>query len=170
MVVRTPDGSDKILLHACCAPCSGAIIECLLENDIQPVIYYSNSNIFPLQEYQIRSGECSRWADYKKVIMVEDEYDHQEWQEWIKGLENEPERGGRCLECFRFRLLRAARYAIEHGFTLLTTTLASSRWKNLDQINEAGQWAVTKANEELHPATELQWWDQNWRKGGLQPR
>lgn len=170
MVVRTPDGSDKILLHACCAPCSGAIIECLLENDIQPVIYYSNSNIFPLQEYQIRSGECSRWADYKSVQYVEDEYDHQAWQEWIKGLENEPERGGRCLECFRFRLLRAARYAIEHGFTLLTTTLASSRWKSLEQIDAAGRWAVQKANEELKPEQPLLWWEQNWRKGGLQPR
>lgn len=170
MIVKTPDGSDKVLLHACCAPCSGAILECLLENGIQPVIFYSNSNIFPSEEYQIRSKECSRWADYKSVQYVEDEYDHQAWQEWIRGLENEPERGGRCLECFRFRLLRAARYAIEHGFTLLTTTLASSRWKSLEQIDAAGRWAVQKANEELKPEQPLQWWDQNWRKGGLQPR
>ena len=78
-------------------------------------------------------------------------------------LENEPERGGRCLKCFKFRLLRAAEYASAHGFEVLTTTLASSRWKSLDQVNEAGRWACAQ----VQGAT---WWDQNWRKGGLQER
>lgn len=54
------------------------------------------------------------------------------------GLENEPERGSRCLKCFTLRLTETARYASEHGFSVFTTTLASSRWKSLDQINEAG--------------------------------
>lgn len=54
------------------------------------------------------------------------------------GLEDEPERGGRCLKCFTLRLTETARYASEHGFSVFTTTLASSRWKSLDQINEAG--------------------------------
>ncbi|MCQ2184054.1 MAG: epoxyqueuosine reductase QueH, partial [Bacteroidales bacterium] len=94
------------------------------------------------------------------------------------GLENEPERGGRCLECFKLRLLDAARYALSNGFTLLTTTLASSRWKSLDQINQAGLWAVStalsEAGAEGTPSAgtppPLQWWDKNWRKGGLQER
>lgn len=67
------------------------------------------------------------------------------------------------MMCFRFRLERAARYAQEHGFDVLTTTLASSRWKNLDQVNAAGFYACS-----LFP--DVTWWDMNWRKGGLQER
>lgn len=170
LTVQTPDGSTKVLLHTCCAPCSGAIIESLLSSGIVPTIYYSNPNIFPREEYDIRMNECTRYAGMQSVPIVEDPYEHEAWQEWITGLENEPERGGRCLECFRYRLLRSARYAIEHGFTVLTTTLASSRWKSLEQIDSAGEWAVAKANEELEPREPLIWWKQNWRKGGLQPR
>ena len=79
------------------------------------------------------------------------------------GLEDEPERGGRCLKCFTLRLTETARYASEHGFSVFTTTLASSRWKSLDQINEAGKRAAA-----LYPGTIF--WEQNWRKGGLQDR
>lgn len=96
--------------------------------------------------------------------MIEDEYDHDAWKEAVaKGLENEPERGGRCLKCFRYRLERAAEYAHRHGFDTLTTTLASSRWKSLEQINSAGCTACENI-------PEVEWWDKNWRKGGLQER
>jgi predicted adenine nucleotide alpha hydrolase (AANH) superfamily ATPase len=82
-------------------------------------------------------------------------------------MENEPERGGRCLKCFKIRLLRTAEYAAERGIRVITTTLASSRWKSLDQINEAGRWACSQLNSRLGTVI---WWDQNWRKGGLQER
>ena len=78
-------------------------------------------------------------------------------------MEQEPERGGRCLRCFKLRLLETARYAHEHGFSVITTTLASSRWKSLEQINEAGQYATAS-----YP--DVTYWEQNWRKGGLQER
>ena len=78
-------------------------------------------------------------------------------------VENEPERGRRCLQCFKMRLLQTAHYASEHGFTVFTTTLASSRWKSLEQINEAGQWAAAQVDG-------VTFWEQNWRKGGLQER
>ena len=81
----------------------------------------------------------------------------------VQGLEGEPERGGRCLQCFKMRLLDTARYAHENGFSVITTTLASSRWKSLEQINQAGRYAV-----ENYP--DVIWWDQNWRKGGLSER
>ena len=81
----------------------------------------------------------------------------------LAGLEGEPERGARCLRCFTLRLTETARYAYEHGFTLFTTTLASSRWKSLEQINEAGRLAASR-----YPGTMF--WEQNWRKGGLQDR
>ena len=154
---------SKILLHACCAPCSSAIVEYMMQNGMQPVIFYSNSNIYPREEYDHRLNECIRYAKKWGVEIVDDVYDHADWGKCAVGLEKEPERGGRCLQCFIYRLLRAAKYAAENGFDTLTTTLASSRWKNLDQVNEAGRWACAQVEG-------VTWWDRNWRKGGLQER
>ena len=158
-----PDSSGRVLLHSCCAPCSSAIIECMLENGLRPTVFYFNPNIFPREEYEIRKQEAVRFVTAQGLDFVDADYDHKAWLERIRGLENEPERGLRCPECFRMRLVSAARYAHEHGYKVLTTTLASSRWKSLDQINEAGRRAAAR-----YPGTEF--WEQNWRKGGLQER
>ena len=136
--VEAPGGARDILLHACCAPCSGAILECLRDSGIRPVVFFSNSNIYPRAEYELRLSEMQRYADKMGVELVADEYDHDAWLAAIRGLEREPERGERCAACFRFRLDRAARYAASRGLPVLATTLASSRWKDLDQVNEAG--------------------------------
>lgn len=168
--VEAPGGADRILLHSCCAPCSGAIIECLLANGIRPTVFFSNSNITPSAEYELRKQEIMRYAGSLGLEVVDDEYDHACWLQSVRGLEREPERGARCAQCFRFRLERAARYASSHGFTVLATTLASSRWKDLEQVNEAGEWACGLVNGESGKGCDVIWWDQNWRKGGLQPR
>lgn len=174
MVVKSqiefPSENKKVLLHTCCAPCSSAIIEYLLANGIEPVIYYCNPNIHPYEEYLIRKDECTRYAEALGLEIVDADYDHQQWLEAVRGLENEPERGGRCMECFRFRLLMTARYARERGIDVITTTLASSRWKSLEQIDAAGQWACNKASAENAGAAPVIWWGRNWRKGGLQER
>ena len=165
-IIQAPMGETTVLLHTCCAPCSSAIIEALLKNGITPVIYYCNPNIYPLEEYEIRKNECTRYAESLGLEIVDADYDHENWLFEMKGLENEPERGGRCLKCFKLRLLRTAQYARERGIKVITTTLASSRWKSLDQINEAGNWACSQLGEKETPV----WWDQNWRKNGLQER
>ena len=157
-------GETKVLLHTCCAPCSSAIIEALLQNGITPIIYYCNPNIYPQEEYEIRKNECTRYAQSLGLEIVDADYDHDSWLAEVKGLECEPERGGRCLKCFKLRLLRTAQYAHQRGIRVITSTLASSRWKSLDQINEAGHWAVDKLRQ------DVVWWDQNWRKNGLQER
>ena len=161
--IEVPGGEDTVLLHTCCAPCSSAIVEALTDNGIRPVIYYCNPNIYPEREYLMRKDECTRYARSLGLEIVDADYDHAQWLTAMKGLENEPERGARCLKCFRYRLERAAGYAHEHGLKVVTTTLASSRWKSLDQINEAGRYAA-----DLFP--DVVWWDRNWRKGGLQER
>ena len=158
-----PEGVDKVLLHTCCAPCSSAIIEWLVAHGVRPTVYYCNPNIYPEEEYRIRKDECSRYARSLGLDIVDADYDHEAWRSCVAGLEEEHERGGRCLQCFKMRLLDTARYAHEHGFRVITTTLASSRWKSLDQINEAGRFAVA-----AYP--DVIWWDQNWRKGGLNER
>ena len=134
-----------------------------MKHGITPVIFYSNSNIFPLEEYQIRKNECTRYAQSLGLEIVDDDYNHDDWRQEMIGLENEPERGVRCLKCFKYRLLRAARYAHEHDIKVLTTTLASSRWKSLEQIEEAGLFAASQ-----YP--DVTFWTQNWRKGGLSER
>ena len=166
--IQAPMGETEVLLHTCCAPCSSAMIEAMMKNGITPVIYYCNPNIYPAEEYEIRKNECTRYARSLGLEIVDADYDHDNWLEAVRGLEAEPERGGRCLKCFRLRLLRTAQYAAERGIKVITTTLASSRWKTLDQINEAGQWACDEIQRDL--GTGPQWWSHNWRKGGLQER
>ena len=152
-----------ILLHACCAPCSSAIVEWMLANGIRPTIFYYNPNIFPREEYEIRKNESKRHADTLGLRWIDGDYDHDQWQSCVKGFEAEPERGSRCLECFRHRLLVTAWKARELGIAWFTTTLASSRWKSLEQITEAGQYAESQV-------TGTHFWAQNWRKGGLYER
>lgn len=154
---------NRLLLHCCCAPCSGAIIEELVRSGSRPVIFFSNSNIYTPEEYALRRAEVLRYAALFGLEVVDDEYDHSSWLGCVRGLENEPERGSRCLKCFKMRLLRAAVYASEHGFDTIATTLASSRWKSLSQVDEAGVWACSRVEG-------VSWWGRNWRKGGLQER
>lgn len=179
----------RLLLHSCCAPCSGAIVEALAEayrdagrdQAKEMAIFWSNSNIYEKEEYDKRRAEILRYAGLFGIEVIDDDFDHSAWRtEVASGREDAPERGARCLECFRFRLLRAARYAAGHGFGTLTTSLASSRWKSLEQVDEAGAWAcahvadgfLAKSSAEDHQAASkgVQWWGRNWRKGGLQPR
>ena len=169
--LQVPFDEKKVLLHTCCAPCSSAIIEHLLSFGIEPVIYYCNPNIYPFEEYQIRKNECTRYAESLGLTIIDADYDHDAWLKGVKGMEDEPERGGRCLKCFRMRLLDTAEYASRNGYRVITTTLASSRWKSLDQINEAGTWACEMVSKNTdHGCNEVVWWDKNWRKGGLQER
>ena len=161
--IIVPEGIDRVLLHACCASCSTAIVEWMVNHGITPVVFYFNPNIFPKEEYIIRKEESKRHAELMGLEWVDGDYDHSRWMECAKGMEHEPERGRRCLECFKMRLTEAAREARKMGITHFATTLASSRWKSIEQVNEAGRVA-----QEMVPGTVF--WAQNWRKGGLYER
>lgn len=167
-----------------------------MAHDVEPIIFYCNPNIYPREEYDIRKNEITRYAHELGLIIIDDDYDHEAWLDYIKGLEDQPERGARCLECFKYRLLRSARKAQKLGIEEFTTTLASSRWKRQDQINAAGHWAAEQVNglsaaqEDSLPTTQKEFLlaaqreslpavnggytvcfdDRNWRKGGLQER
>ena len=168
-----PEGCTQVLLHACCAPCSSAIVEWLLAHEIEPIIYYFNPNIYPREEYEIRKNESKRHAESLGIRWIDDDYNHEAWRHDICGLENEPERGKRCEECFYYRLFYTARKAQELDMLYFATTLASSRWKNLEQINAAGLKAEEMLNK--YPKDSIvhepvHFWAQNWRKDGLQER
>ncbi len=157
-----PIQTDTVVLHSCCAPCSSAIVEALLNAKISPIIFYYNPNIYPLEEYNKRKDECKRFAQLNNIPQFDADYNHHEWLEHIKGHESDCERGERCLLCFKMRMLKTAQFASAHNIPLFTTTLASSRWKDLEQINQAGIFAQQQ--------TSVIFWAQNWRKGGLQQR
>ena len=161
--IEIPEGCTDVLLHACCAPCSSAIVEWMLNNGIRPTIYYYNPNIYPREEYEIRKNESKRHAESLGIHWIDDDYNHEMWQQCVRGLEHEPERGRRCELCFTQRLTAAARKAKELGLKYFTTTLASSRWKSLEQIERAGLTAEQQVGD-------VQFWAQNWRKGGLYER
>ena len=155
--------AKEVLLHSCCAPCSSAIIEWMLNNDVRPTIFYCNPNIYPKEEYETRKQEITGYVGRLGLEIIDDDYNHEAWLEYVKGLEGEPERGSRCLECFKYRLLRSAQKCKDLGLQEFTTTLASSRWKSLEQITEAGMWAAGQVEGVSFDA-------RNWRKGGLQER
>ena len=161
--IQIPAGCREVLLHACCAPCSSAIVEWLLQHDIRPTIFYYNPNIFPREEYEIRKQESKRHAESLGIHWIDGDYDHQGWLNGVCGLEGEPERGRRCEQCFTVRLITTAKKAQELGLHYFTTTLASSRWKSLEQIERAGRQAEQAVEGVI-------FWAQNWRKGGLQDR
>ncbi len=158
-----PEGIEEVLLHACCAPCSSAIVEWLMAHSIRPTIFYFNPNIYPELEYTIRKNESKRHAESLGLTWIDGDYDHGLWREFVRDLEDEPERGLRCEKCFAMRLTATAREAARLHLEYFATTLASSRWKSIDQINRAGIIA-----QDAVPGTRF--WAQNWRKDGLYER
>lgn len=158
-----PLKTSKIVLHSCCAPCSSALVEYLLNNGITPTIFYYNPNIFPEEEYLIRKEENKRYATALGLAFVDADYNYEGWKRQTFALKDEPEKGLRCQQCFDIRLSKTAEFASEKGYKLFTTTLATSRWKNLEQINKAGTTAAAQFSG-------VTFWANNWRKNGLTER
>ncbi|HBI9041504.1 epoxyqueuosine reductase QueH, partial [Acinetobacter baumannii] len=150
---------NKLLLHSCCAPCSGEVMESLIESNINFSIFFYNPNIHPVKEYLIRKEENIRFAEKHNIPFIDADYDTDNWFARAKGMENEPERGIRCTMCFDMRFERTALYAYENGFSLISSSLGISRWKNMAQINDCGIRAASH-----YP--DIQYWDYNWRKNG----
>lgn len=131
----------RLLLHACCGPCSSAVLEQLSRHFEITVLYY-NPNTWPEAEYRRRGQELERFvaeAHPLGVTVVEDRYDPQEFYSAVSGLEAEPERGGRCTVCYRLRMRRAAEYAAQNGFEWFATTLSISPHKDAERINQIGR-------------------------------
>lgn len=157
--LSAPQGVEKILLHSCCATCSGEIMEAMKEIGLDVTVFYYNPNIYPREEYEKRKADNKRFAEKLGMPFFDADYDNEAWLERVKGLENEPERGARCTKCFDMRLERTALYAHENAFPVFATSLGISRWKNLEQVNDSGRRAATSFEN-------LQYWDYNWRKQG----
>ena len=132
----------RLLLHACCAPCSSAVLEYLSQYFAITLLYY-NPNIAPLEEYQKREAELRRLVSQMKfthpVELLPCQYDGQAFVQAARGLEGEPEGGKRCEACFRLRLRYAAQEAARLRFDYYTTTLSISPMKNAPLLNQLGE-------------------------------
>lgn len=131
----------KLLLHACCAPCSTACIERLID-DFDITVYFYNPNMDSKEEYEKRADEMKRFlsvAYNDKVGLIAEDYLPREYLNAVSGFENQPEGGVRCEKCFYLRLKKTAEYAEKHSFDFITTTLTVSPYKNAPLINRVGE-------------------------------
>ena len=158
-ILEAPNNEKKVLLHSCCAPCAGELMEAMLESGIDLTIFFYNPNIHPKKEYEMRKNENIRFAEKMNIPFVDADYDVQNWFSRAKGMEYEPERGIRCSMCFDMRFERTALYAYENNFKVITSSLGLSRWKDIDQINHSGEKAASHYEG-------ITYWTYNWRKDG----
>lgn len=145
--ITTENICPKLLIHSCCAPCSSYVLEYLTQYFDITVFYY-NPNISPEQEYRHRVEEQKRLISEMcpDVKFIEGIYEPQKFYEMAKGLENEPERGKRCLKCYRMRLEKTAETAKNGNFDFFTTTLSISPQKDSAVLNEIGRQLSTEYN------------------------
>ncbi len=151
----------KILVLSCCAPCSCAAIKHLVTQGNQVTVLFYNPNISPQEEYEKRRDEQARLCQTTGAQFVELDYEPAVWEQAVRGLETEPERGKRCSVCFYVRLKKAAHYARQHHFDVFTSVLGTSRYKDLNQVNHA---ALRAWLEEGTPYLVAN----GWRKHGLE--
>ena len=134
---------EKILLHCCCAVCAGYSIEKLFSLNYEPVLFWFNPNIYPLEEYERRFRELERYAKKLSLELIVGENNETEWRSFVSGLEEEKEGGARCVKCFEYRLTAAAITAKQQNIEKFTTTLTISPYKNSKNIfleaNKAAQ-------------------------------
>ncbi len=157
--ISLPEGHERLLLHSCCAPCSGEVMETMLRSQIDFTIYFYNPNIHPRREYDLRKEENNRFAQKHGIPVIDADYDMENWFERVKGMEHEPEKGIRCTSCFDMRFERTALYAHEHGFDLISSSLGISRWKDFRQVTDSGVRAAGRYEG-------MAYWEYNWRKAG----
>ena len=158
VAIPTPVAGDRVLLHSCCAPCSGAMVEAMVGRGLDVTIFFYNPNIHPKEEYEVRKEENKRFAAKLGVPFIDADYDDDvhEWYHRAEGLEWSPERGERCTMCFDMRMERTALHASEHGFAFITTTNATSRWKDEVQVDGSGLRAAARY-------AGVSYWLEDWK-------
>ena len=137
--IKKLDNKPKLLLHACCAPCSSHTLM-ILKDYFNITIFYSNDNIFPKEEYDKRLDEIINFV--KKISndinVIYDEYNNDDYNNAVKGYEHLGEKSQRCYNCYKLRLEKTAIKAKEFNYDYFSTTLSISPYKITRWINEIG--------------------------------
>ena len=138
--MQEPKKEDsKILLHACCGICSSYPVSFLKDAGYDVVVHFYNPNIYPLEEYQKRLEAERILCGHFDVELIEDEYNQDEFFDYVKGFEDEPEKGLRCDKCFELRLKRSAKIAKKLGIKNFTTSIVISPHKNFQKLSSIGE-------------------------------
>lgn len=138
-ITASLSGRPRLLLHSCCGPCSSYVLE-YLTRYFEVFLSYYNPNIQPREEYDLRlENQLCVLGRMPGVTLVPCGYDGGAYDEAVRGLEDEPEGGARCTECFKLRLGFAAREAKRLGCDYFATTLTVSPHKDAQRINAIGE-------------------------------
>ena len=140
---------NKILIQTCCGVCFSYPLILLREMGYEPVVYFYNPNIYPYDEFERRYLELEKYCKVNVVEIIKEEYNHNEFLDISKGLENAPEKGERCKKCFYLRLNKACKKAKELKIDKLTTTLSVSPHKISKDIFDAGNRACENQGVEF---------------------
>lgn len=158
-ILNNLESKKRLLLHSCCGPCSSYVITYLTKYFDITILYY-NPNIFPYEEYLKRKEEQIRLINEIDKInalnILDCDYDNEIYNEKIKGLENEPERGNRCRVCYKMRIEKAAEFAKKLDYDYFCSTLSVSPYKNADWINEFGK--------EMEEKYDIKWLYSDFKK------
>ena len=140
--IQKEEKVPRLFLHSCCAPCSSYVLE-YLSPYFEITDFFYNPNISPREEYEKRAKELQKLIEemplVHKPVFLEGEYRPEDFFEMAKGLEDVPEGGERCFQCYRMRLEEAARLAAEGSYDYFATTLTISPLKNAAKLNEIGE-------------------------------
>jgi epoxyqueuosine reductase len=135
---KNMENKKNIMLHTCCAPCATACIQKLQLEGYEIILFFSNSNINSLEEFEKRKESITKLANLTNTKLIIDSYQHKQWLESIKGYEKELEKGTRCDLCFKFNLKKTFDF-MQGKYELFTTTLTVSPHKNSEQIFKIGR-------------------------------
>lgn len=137
-------GTNKLLLHACCGICSSYPISFLKDIGYEVVVYFYNPNIYPEDEYQKRLEAEKKLCEHFNCELIIGEYEPEIYYNYIKGLENEPEKGLRCDKCFELRLENSAKLAKKLNIKEFTTSMVISPHKNYNKLTRIGETIAKK--------------------------
>ena len=155
----------RLLLHSCCGPCSSSVLELLTKYFDVTLLWY-NPNLYPQEEFDRRFAAqlelIEKMGLTEEVSVLAESRKHEDYLRRVEGLENEPEGGARCTECFRLRLFECAKLAKQYGFEYFCTTLTVSRHKDAERINALG--------EEIGKAFGVSWLPSDFKKRGGEQR
>lgn len=131
--------NKKILLHACCAICSGYPIKFLRSQGFEPIVYFFNPNIYPAEEYCRRLNAQKKLCKALNCELIVENYEQDLYDEVMDGFENYEEGSERCKRCFELRLLKTIQKAKELGIENYTTSISISPHKKFNVIKQVGQ-------------------------------
>ena len=165
IIQKRGENTPRVLLHACCGVCSSSVLEYLTQYFDVTLLWY-NPNLYPQAEFERRFQALTEIIEKMgladRVGILAEPWKHEDYDRRVKGLEQEPEGGARCTECFRLRLLETARLAKHYGYDWFCTTLTLSRHKDAVRINSLG--------EEIGRAFGVAWLPSDFKKQGREMR